>query len=137
MNINNLKLFYAMRQNMDWSAERQRVLAQNLANADTPGYAPSDLKSIDFKKVLRRLDQQKKAMAMTESGHMGPPTGKNAAFATLKKDDIFEVLPSGNKVVLEDETLKSSQTADLNNLTLQLYKKFNGMFRMAVRGPTG
>jgi flagellar basal-body rod protein FlgB len=58
MNINNLKLFYAMRQNMDWSAERQRVLAQNLANADTPGYVPSDLKSIDFKKVLRHLDQK-------------------------------------------------------------------------------
>jgi flagellar basal-body rod protein FlgB len=126
-----------MRQNMDWSAERQRVLAQNMANADTPGYVPNDLKALDFKKVMRQLDQRKQAMSITEPGHLGPASGKNAAFKAVEKDDIFEVVPGGNKVVLEDETLKSSQTADLNNLTLQLYKKFNGMFRMAVRGPNG
>ena len=38
-----------------WLEERQRVLAQNIANADTPGYQPRDLG--DFSNVLAKIDQ--------------------------------------------------------------------------------
>jgi flagellar basal-body rod protein FlgB len=38
---------------MDWLSQRQTVLSQNVANADTPNYQPRDLKTLDFRAELR------------------------------------------------------------------------------------
>ena len=54
MNLGTLPVFKMMTTKMDWLAQRQRVLAQNIANADTPGYVPKDLKKIDYKQQFRR-----------------------------------------------------------------------------------
>ena len=135
MNINNLKLFHLMQQNMEWASYRQRTIAQNIANADTPDYVASDVKALDFKKILRQVDNNS-VMSLTNPSHLMPALG-GGYFGGIKSKNPFEVVPSGNKVVLEDEALKSAQTKDMNDLTMQLYKKFNGMFRMAVRGPNG
>jgi flagellar basal-body rod protein FlgB len=56
MNLNNLKLFHAMKENMDWLSQRQRLIAQNISNADTPNYEAKDLKVLDFKKVINELN---------------------------------------------------------------------------------
>jgi len=44
MQLNNLTLFRQMEQKMHWLSTRQSVLAENVANADTPAYTPRDLK---------------------------------------------------------------------------------------------
>ena len=51
--LNNLKLFQMALTKMDWASARQKVLAQNVANADTPDYKEKDLKALNFKSVLR------------------------------------------------------------------------------------
>lgn len=37
MDLGNLKVFRMAMTQMDWAAQRQKVLAQNVSNADTPG----------------------------------------------------------------------------------------------------
>ncbi len=45
MSIGNLPLVDALKARMSWHNARQRVLAENVANADTPGFRPMDLKA--------------------------------------------------------------------------------------------
>ena len=53
MDLKKLTLFRMMSDRMDWLTQRQQVLSQNVANADTPQYGARDLKPIDFKGSVR------------------------------------------------------------------------------------
>ncbi|MCV2367371.1 flagellar basal body rod protein FlgB [Roseateles oligotrophus] len=56
-------------------SERQRLLASNIANADTPGFQAKDM---DFARALREASSenaQAGALRTTQSGHMAPPPG--------------------------------------------------------------
>ena len=56
-------------------AERQRLLASNIANADTPGYQARD---INFAKALREATGEigpPGAMQTTQRGHIAPLAG--------------------------------------------------------------
>ena len=48
MDLNKLDVFRLTNSKMGWLSERQTVLAQNIANADTPGYKAKDLKGLIF-----------------------------------------------------------------------------------------
>jgi flagellar basal-body rod protein FlgB len=59
-------------------SERQRQLASNIANADTPGYQARDM---DFARALREATGSGAvpgAMTTTNSGHMAPLAGARA-----------------------------------------------------------
>lgn len=56
-------------------AERQRLLASNIANADTPGYVARDM---DFATALRQATGTQALpgqLATTHAGHLAPQTG--------------------------------------------------------------
>ncbi|WP_077035412.1 flagellar basal body rod protein FlgB [Pelomonas sp. KK5] len=56
-------------------SERQRLLASNIANADTPGYQAREL---DFSRALKEATASTAApgaMAATQAGHITPPAG--------------------------------------------------------------
>ena len=56
-------------------AERQRLIASNIANADTPGYVARDM---DFAKALREATGSVAtpgAMATTQPGHLSTTAG--------------------------------------------------------------
>lgn len=56
-------------------SERQRLLASNIANADTPGYQARD---IDFARALKEATGQiatAGAMSVTQAGHISPTAG--------------------------------------------------------------
>ena len=52
MDLSQVPLFAALSKRMAWLTERQSVLAQNVANGDTPGYVAQDLPAPDFSKYL-------------------------------------------------------------------------------------
>ena len=43
MPISDIPILSMLRTRMQWHQERQQVLAENVANADTPNYRPRDL----------------------------------------------------------------------------------------------
>ena len=56
MAINDLPLFSQIKGRLTWLDERQRVIAQNVANADTPGYVGRDLNQpTDFARALAEV----------------------------------------------------------------------------------
>ena len=52
MDLQDLPLLTQLRQRMTWLNQRQDVLSQNVANADTPRFVARDLKDLDFEKSI-------------------------------------------------------------------------------------
>ncbi len=46
------ELFGAIKQRLRWLGQRQEVLARNIANSDTPGYRPRDLRQFTFSNMV-------------------------------------------------------------------------------------
>ena len=43
MDVSDIPLFAMLKSKLSYTTQRQQVIAQNVANADTPGFAPRDL----------------------------------------------------------------------------------------------
>jgi flagellar basal-body rod protein FlgB len=121
-----LQLFdLAYRQN-EWLAQRQSVIAANIANANTPGYKAKDVESFDD--VMRKSLQ----MSVTNAEHMRPPDEGT----TLDQDNDSthaEVLVSGNDVSLEDEFLKSGDVMRSYTMNTQIMKTFTRMLQSVTK----
>ena len=129
MDLDKIPLFKAMSQRMAWLNERQSVLAQNVANADTPNYRPSDLKALTFAELVGQTTGKLK-LAATEGNHL-TGIGDETQFRP-EVDRKAQLSPSGNGVSLEDEMLKVSNTATDYQLTTTLYKQHIGMLKTAL-----
>ena len=121
---------------MDFLTQRQRVVAQNVSNADTPNYRPQDIKDVDFSKVLKKIDKssndiQQVSMASTNALHMPAPGDVNID-DPRKQKQTYEVAPEGNAVVIEEQLIKAGRTVMDYNLMTNLYQKNTGLIRTAL-----
>jgi flagellar basal-body rod protein FlgB len=128
MAITDIPLFAMLRSKMQWHQQRQQVLAQNVANADTPNYRARDLRTPSFAELLGRTSSL--ALATTRPGHL-QHSGAATGFR-VETDAKTELSPSGNGVVLEDQMLKVSGTANDYALTTNLYKQHLAMLRTVL-----
>jgi flagellar basal-body rod protein FlgB len=129
MDYSKLTLFHGLAERMRYIAERQGVLAQNIANVNTPGYIAKDLKPVDFAKVLTH-HEAKLGMAITNPGHVQPALQSN--FQEVKKKRSFETTINGNNVVLEEQMQKLSENDGNFQQTSALYKKMVGLVKLAT-----
>lgn len=151
MDLSNFAVFGLIRKRMGWLTDRQTVLAQNLANADTPNYSAKDLSEPDFKRVLEAYGiGQKKApgglaaargaataggpvrLAATDPGHIRPPMPE-ARVKPVGTTGGNEKSPSGNDVSVEDQVSKVTETQMDYQLTANLYRKHLAMIKSVVR----
>src|SRR5690348_6399632 len=111
MNLPDLPLFSLLRQRMSWLNQRQDVLSQNVANADTPNYVAHDLKPLDFGQVLRSETSNNKPnmLMVTNPRHLQGRVSSSGSFDELASPDV-EASPNGNAVSLEAEMIKVSDT---------------------------
>ena len=77
MAINDLPILSALRTKMQWHQERQRVLAENVSNANTPNFRPSDLVAPKFDSKGTNADATMGSLAMmrTSATHIGVSGG--------------------------------------------------------------
>lgn len=135
MELKSLKIFAMMQKRMAWLAQRQEVLAQNIANADTPGFRPSDVKELDFSRFLRPRAPRAR-LVLTDAHHI-PPRRPSEAFDNKTDKETYEVSPTGNAVVLEEQMMKVAETQANYRLATSLYAKHVAMIKEALgrRGP--
>lgn len=132
MNLHSLPLFQALVDRMKWLGARQNVLAQNIANSDTPRYRPRDLKPLGFKELVQG-GQARLEPAATRPAHLsGAPAGAARHFPVGRREEPYEVTPQGNGVNLEDQLMKVAKTRMDFELTSNLYRKHVDMFRTAL-----
>lgn len=132
MLLSSSPLISMMKDRMHWLADRQRVIAENVANADTPNYIARDLKEPNFAEmVARRASSGALSAAQTNPGHMsGGATGGSGARVVESVD--FETTPTGNGVVLEEQMIKAAETQMDYQTVTGLYSKSMGMIRIAL-----
>lgn len=118
---------------MQWLGQRHSVVARNVANSDTPNYIPQDLTESSFRAALRKETPRAEPLR-THQAHL--LSGDSAAPAKeSEQSDIYEVAPSGNAVILEQELVKMNQVQAQHSLMVNLYRKHVEMMKLALRGP--
>jgi flagellar basal-body rod protein FlgB len=127
MTISNIPLFSMLRTRMQWHQERQRILAENVANADTPRFQPRDLAppSLD-----RRRPDAGLGLARTSPMHLAS-SGDTTRFQ-LERRGAFDARPSGNAVSLEDEMLKVATNQMDYQAVTSLYTRGLGLLKTAL-----
>ena len=123
MTTQNIGLFKAMNAKMHYLDMRQKVLAQNVSNADTPGYVPKELSKVDFGRVLKDVTKENKVFVETTDDQHMPPAGMLDDPKSKGARLVYEVAPDRNEVSLEEQMVKSSQNTMDYNLMTTLYQK--------------
>ena len=125
-----------MTEKLTWLNRRTEVLAQNIANADTPGFKARDIKGVDFQKLVAK---ERGAMAMTNvprvthAGHLkGTVAARSAVFKEERSPDLHDASFDGNTVSAEQQLMKLGATQASHQMTLNLYRKHLGMLRIAI-----
>jgi len=99
------------------AAQRHSVIAENIANADTPEYKAKDLKPF--------ADVYKSAALSGEPVY-------SQAFQIIETNMGDAHSPNGNSVSLEDQMMRSAQTQNDHAMALMLYKKTLTIMKTAV-----
>ncbi|QXX74719.1 hypothetical protein MHY1_01535 [Methylovirgula sp. HY1] len=110
-------------------AIRQAAVAENVANANTPGY-----KAVDVAPFSAVYDSAGLQMAVTHANDLSQNLFDLAAISS-KETTPWEVTYSGNSVSLEQEMLKSDEINRDYSLNTQLTTIFNRMLATSVKGP--
>jgi flagellar basal-body rod protein FlgB len=114
---------------MHWHQTRQKLLAENVSNADTPGFQPKDLKVPTFT-PSGAVTGGGIGVERTDVNHLVGTSGRSGEDSRNARR--FEVTPSGNAVSLEDEMLKVAQNQSDFQLAASLYQKSLQMLRIAA-----
>ncbi len=134
MNLPDIPLLSMLRTRMSWLNQRQDVLTQNVANADTPGYVAHDLKPLDFSQALRQAASPANSasqMMVTDPRHIAIPPKSGGGFDDVEVRDA-EAGPNGNSVSLEQEMIKVSDTQAQFQAATNLYAKAMTMMKTAI-----
>ncbi len=129
MPVSGMPILTMLRTRMQWHQERQQVLSENIANADTPNFRPSDLNPLKFDSSLKVA--QNVALARTSSGHMTGLSGGSDQFR-MAKAGLTETRPAGNAVSLEDEMMKVAENQMDYQAATTLYSKSLGLMKTAL-----
>ena len=127
-----MSLLTALTEKMRWHQQRQDILAQNVANADTPGYEGKELKPLDFSSAL---DSFALSPTTTAPGHIGA-AGDAINVADVVTQADFESTPEGTGVTLEDEMMKVTANQMDYQAVTSLYTKSLALIRTALGHPS-
>ena len=129
MAISDIPILAALRERMQWHQARQEVLAENVANADTPNYQAKDLAPPNFERELAAASSL--PLAVTEPGHIGGSGGGDPQFAT-DASGRYEITPRGNSVTHEDEMMKVASNQMDFEAAASMYTHSLALIKLAI-----
>ena len=128
MAISDIPILSMLRHRMQWHQERQQVLAENVANSDTPGFRPRDLREPDFRGAAANAGGV--TLVRSDAGHFG--LGGGTSGFQIDRSTAADVRPAGNAVSLEDEMMKVAQNQMDHQAATALYSRSLGLIKIAL-----
>lgn len=119
-------LFALAEQRLAWADRRQALLAQNIANANTPGFQPRDLPP--FARALARTTGA--APVRTQPSHLAGISGD--LLAPDRQTPPTARAPDGNAVALDEQLTKVADTETTQAMVTTIYKKYLTLFSLAL-----
>ena len=108
---------------------RQSIIAENMANSDTPGYRAKDIAS--FAEVLHSRTSLTEFNRPVREGHIpfesyiqGQRVDESSAFGTES--------PNGNTVSIEDQMVRAAEVKHQHELALGVYQKSMNILRASL-----
>lgn len=126
----NLTLFKMAQRSLDYQAKRQSVLADNVANANTPHFKSKDLSELSFKDLLKP-DSSSLQVTQTHPNHMSLDS-QSLKVSTLIEKRPDETKPDGNEVSLEEQMAKIGDVQGKYTLAINLFMKHVSMLKTAI-----
>ena len=114
---------------LDYLTERQKIIASNIANSDTPGYLSQDVEEPDFASMVKNSSSMK--MAVTNPKHMAaaPVQGGMYKIYTPKPDTALTI--DGNGVQIEEQLNEAAKVKAEHEKVLTIYNKYKSMLQTA------
>ena len=140
-NPTDMPIFQLMKARMNMLGQRQKTIAENVANVSTPGFVPKDVDDKSFARTMEGIAHQSAAgprmqMAATQPGHVTGPQGVGGAGVRFVSKPDSETTLDGNKVVVEEQMMKVAETRTEFETMVGLYQKSLGLLRIASRSPS-
>lgn len=126
MDPTRIALFDMAEKRLNWTAQRQNVLAANIANANTPAYKGRDVESFD--KILAGAVAVEPVQ--TQPGHMAGTTP--SGLASLVTDPPKTTSLDGNGIAIDEQLTKVADTETTQKLATSIWKTYMGMFTVAL-----
>jgi flagellar basal-body rod protein FlgB len=137
MTLDDIPVFAMLKNRLDYLAGRQQVIAQNVANSDTPGYTPMDLKPFTVADAGGAGGLAPVAVAVTSPMHLTPPQAVGSTLGKATPSPDSETTLNGNSVVLEEEMMKMTQARLDYDAAIGFYQQSLAMIQAAAKRPTG
>lgn len=132
-------IFAGIEQAMRHLSDRQRVIAQNIANSETPGYRARDVEAPDFAGLVQATSGgrgqprvARPSVALTAGMAAMGASQPQAGSGIVLDRDVSETKPDGNNVTLEDQLLRLGQVQQDFTALTSLYRKQMGLLRTAL-----
>jgi flagellar basal-body rod protein FlgB len=134
MAIADIPILSMLRTRLDWAQARQRVLAENVANSDTPKFHARDLAPLKFDEstlAASGAGLSPGSLARTENGHIEGVGLSQSPFRN-GSTRTFEVRPAGNAVNLEEEMMKVAANQMDFQAATELYTRSLNLIKTAL-----
>jgi flagellar basal-body rod protein FlgB len=113
-------------QRLKYLGARQGVLAENVANADTPAWKAKDLQP--FAAVLEGTGFNARSPTQTNPMHLRGTMADTPGLTTLRGEQA----PDGNQISLDQQLEKIAQTDSDHEAVTAIYRRYVGMFKEAL-----
>jgi flagellar basal-body rod protein FlgB len=123
-----INFFSLASQQNRWLSVRQSVVAQNIANANTP-----DFKALDVQPFEAVLNATGIEMRQTQANHLAPVNGVGSD-ADTEESAKWQIVHSGNSVSLEEQMLKAGEVAGNYARNTSVMKTLHRMLLASSRG---
>lgn len=129
MILDGITMVDTLKARMNYLQVRQSLIAQNVANADTPGVQAKDLApfAANFEKTLAQAAN----MARTNASHITANPDTQGQTKLDRQHEGWELAPNGNSIVLEQEMIKANDTRAAYEMSNLVYSKHVAMTRAA------
>ena len=128
MDVSTTPLFSALESRLKFLSARASLLAENIANADTPDYRARDLEAPAFRRLASAA-----ALRVSDPRHATAPRADGAHAKIVDAPDA-EASINGNRVSVEAQAMKLAQTRQDYQLASTIYRKSLELLRFAARG---
>jgi flagellar basal-body rod protein FlgB len=129
--LDDISIFATLKAQMSYLTDRQQVIAQNVANSDTPGYTPMDMKPFV---VPGQGGVTPVAPTLTSPMHLTPPNQTASGGKPVNSPDSETTL-DGNSVVLEEEMMKMTQARSDYDTAVTFYQQSMMLLQTAAKRP--
>ncbi len=134
MAVHGTFLYSILGKRMHWLNQRQNILAQNVANADTPNYSARDIAPMNFAKTVSGSYGVKPFTTLrTNAAHFAAKTSGGAgSFTNGRVRFPYEISPDKNGVQLEEQLKKMAQTQSQHTLALRVMRRYNTIYAESI-----